>query len=47
MTARLERLFAGRPVNHSQFGAEIDVSHKTGQRYVALLEQVFLVSTWA
>jgi predicted AAA+ superfamily ATPase len=32
-------------VNYSQFGASIDVSHKTGQRYVALLEQVFLVST--
>jgi predicted AAA+ superfamily ATPase len=32
-------------VNYSQFGASIDVSHKTGQRYVALLEQVFLVAT--
>jgi predicted AAA+ superfamily ATPase len=32
-------------VNHSQFGGSINVSHKTGQRHVALLEQVFLVST--
>lgn len=28
-----------------EFGASIDVTHKTGQRYVALLEQLFLVST--
>ena len=32
-------------VNYSQFGASIDVSHKTGQRYVGLLEQVFLIAT--
>ncbi len=32
-------------VNYSQFGGSIGVSHKTGQRYVALLEQVFLVAT--
>ncbi len=32
-------------VNYSQFGAGINVSHKTGQRYVGLLEQVFLVAT--
>lgn len=32
-------------VNYSQFGSSINVSHKTGQRYVGLLEQVFLVST--
>ncbi len=32
-------------VNYSQFGSSIHVSHKTGQRYVALLEQVYLVST--
>ena len=36
---------SGRLVNYSQFGSGIDVSYKTGQRYVALLEQVFLVST--
>ncbi len=36
---------AGQLVNYSQLGAGINVSHKTGQRYVALLEQVFLVST--
>ncbi|WP_333606152.1 hypothetical protein, partial [Novosphingobium sp.] len=28
-------------VNYSQFGAAIEVSHKTGQRYVGLLEQAF------
>ena len=32
-------------VNYSQFGASINVSHKTGQRYVGLLEQVFLITT--
>ena len=42
---RLLAEYSGQLVNYSQFGSEIDVSHKTGQRYVALLEQVFLVST--
>lgn len=32
-------------MNYSQFGAAINVTHKTGQRYVGLLEQVFLVTT--
>jgi uncharacterized protein len=32
-------------VNYSQFGGGINVSHKTGQRYVGLLEQVFLIAT--
>ncbi len=32
-------------VNYSRFGASINVSHKTGQRYVGLLEQVFLIAT--
>ncbi|MDQ7727770.1 ATP-binding protein [Halomonas sp. SpR8] len=36
---------SGCLVNYSRFGASIGVSHKTGQRYVALLEQIFLVST--
>ena len=36
---------SGQLVNYSQFGASIDVSHKTGQRYVGLLEQVFLIAT--
>ncbi len=36
---------SGRLINYSQFGGSIDVSHKTAQRYVALLEQVLLVST--
>jgi predicted AAA+ superfamily ATPase len=36
---------AGQLVNYSQFGSSINVSYKTGQRYVALLEQVFLVAT--
>ncbi|WP_157017104.1 ATP-binding protein [Mesorhizobium xinjiangense] len=42
---RLLAEHSGQLVNYSQFGASINVSHKTGQRYVALLEQVFLVST--
>lgn len=42
---RLLAEHSGQLVNYSQFGASIDVSHKTGQRYVGLLEQVFLVST--
>lgn len=42
---RLLAEHSGQLVNYSQFGASIDVSHKTGQRYVGLLEQVFLLST--
>jgi len=36
---------SGQLVNYSQLGAGIHVSHKTGQRYVGLLEQVFLIAT--
>ena len=32
-------------VNYPQLGSSINVSYKTGQRYVALLERVFLIST--
>ena len=42
---RLLAEHSGQLVNYSQFGGSINVSHKTGQRYVALLEQIFLVST--
>jgi predicted AAA+ superfamily ATPase len=42
---RLLAEHSGQLVNYSQFGAGIDVSHKTGQRYVGLLEQVFLITT--
>ena len=42
---RLLAEHSGQLVNYSQFGASINVSHKTGQRYVSLLEQVFFVST--
>lgn len=42
---RLLAEHSGQLVNYSQFGAGINVSHKTGQRYVGLLEQVFLVAT--
>ena len=42
---RLLAQHSGQLVNYSQFGAGIDVSHKTGQRYAALLEQVFLITT--
>ncbi|BCH19819.1 hypothetical protein MesoLjLa_66700 (plasmid) [Mesorhizobium sp. L-2-11] len=39
---RLLAKHSGQLVNYSQFGSSINVSHKTGQRYVALLEQMFL-----
>ena len=45
---RFVRLLAehsGQLANYSRLGAGIGVSHKTGQRYVGLLEQVFLVAT--
>ena len=42
---RLLAEHSGRLINYSQFGSSIGVSHKTGQRYVGLLEQVFLVAT--
>jgi predicted AAA+ superfamily ATPase len=42
---RLLAQHSGQLVNYSQFGGSIDVSYKTGQRYVGLLEQVFLVAT--
>jgi predicted AAA+ superfamily ATPase len=42
---RLLAEHSGQLVNYSQFGAGINVSHKTGQRYVGLLEQVFLIKT--
>ena len=42
---RLLAEHSGQLVNYSQFGASIDVSHKTGQRYIRLLEQVFLIAT--
>ncbi len=45
---RFVRLLAehsGQLVNFSRFGSSIGVSHKTGQRYVRLLEQIFLVAT--
>jgi len=42
---RLLAEHSGRLVNYSQFAAGIGVTHKTGQRYVDLLEQVFLIAT--
>ena len=42
---RLLAEHSGQLANYSQLGAGINVSHKTGQRYVGLLEQVFLVAT--
>jgi predicted AAA+ superfamily ATPase len=42
---RLLAEHSGQLINYSQFGAGINVSHKTGQRYVGLLEQVFLIAT--
>jgi predicted AAA+ superfamily ATPase len=42
---RLLAEHSGQLVNYSQFASGINVSHKTGQRYVGLLEQVFLIAT--
>ena len=42
---RLLAEHSGKLVNYSRFGSGIGVSHKTGQRYVRLLEQVFVVAT--
>ncbi len=42
---RLLAEHSGQLANYSRFGAGIGVSHKTAQRYVGLLEQVFLVAT--
>lgn len=42
---RLLAEYSGRLVNYSVFGGAIGVSYKTGQRYVGLLEQVFLIET--
>lgn len=42
---RLLAEHSGQLVNYSRFGSSINVSHKTGQRYVGLLEQVFLIAT--
>ncbi len=36
---------SGKLINFSELGSGIGVSYKTGQRYIALLEHVFLVST--
>lgn len=41
---RLLAEYSSQLVNYSEFGNSINVSYKTGQRYVGLLEQVFLVS---
>jgi predicted AAA+ superfamily ATPase len=37
--------FSGQLVNYSKLGGDIQVSHKTAQRYVGLLEQIFLITT--
>lgn len=42
---RLLAEHSGLLVNYSQLGAGINVTHKTGQRYLGLLEQVFLIAT--
>ncbi len=42
---RLLAEHSGQLVNFSTLGSGIDVSYKTGQRYVELLEQLFLVRT--
>ncbi|MBV5265908.1 ATP-binding protein [Pinisolibacter aquiterrae] len=47
---RLLAEHAGQLVNYSEFGKAIGVNYKTGQRYVGLLEQIFLIASlrpWA
>ena len=36
---------AGQIVNHSSFGAALSLSHVTAQKYVSILERLFLVQT--
>jgi uncharacterized protein len=43
--ARLLALHSSQLVNYSRIGGEVGVSHKTAQRYVDLLEKIFLVAT--
>lgn len=42
---RLLAEHSGQLVNYSQFGSSINVTYKTAQRYVGLLEQIFLIAT--
>lgn len=42
---RLLAQHSGQIANYSRLGTEIGVSHKPGQRYVGLLEQIFLIAT--
>lgn len=42
---RLLAEHTAQTVNYSQFGNGVGITHKTSQRYVGLLEQVFLVAT--
>jgi len=42
---RLLAQHSGQLVNYSELGSSIDVTYKTSQRYIKLLETVFLVST--
>lgn len=41
---RLLAQLSGRLMNYSELGSNINVNYKTSQRYVGLLEQVFLIS---
>jgi predicted AAA+ superfamily ATPase len=42
---RLLAQHSGQLVNYSQFGSSINVNYKTSQRYVGLLEKIFLIAT--
>jgi predicted AAA+ superfamily ATPase len=42
---RLLAQHSGRLMNYSELGSSIGVNYKTSQRYIGLLEQVFLIST--
>ena len=42
---RLLAEYSGKLINYSKLGSGIGISYKTAQRYVGLLEQIFLVAT--
>jgi predicted AAA+ superfamily ATPase len=42
---RLLAQYSGQLINYSELGSSIGINYKTSQRYIGLLEQVFLIST--
>ncbi len=42
---RLLAQYSGQLINYSDLGSKVGINYKTSQRYVSLLEQLFLIST--